>query len=882
MKLQIRPSLLPTLLTAALALPAAGQTFPADGTTEVVGQTGSHVDYVIPTVDPPQFIELLVKGAGGGSVLFDGFTATGGRGIRCTLTVKVGYGPGELVPGGTLRVIPGNAGGTYNDPGADWYFGVVEASGGGGGGSAVLYAPPGFSGFTHIAVAGGGGGALAAYVSGFSHEFDGQDARSGECGGALKNFPGGCNGAGGAADVATPADEHFEVGGGGGGAYGLGGGPGGGSPGLFVGSPGGTPDTGQPAGGWGYGSGGAGTRKSIGGSINQKFVGSGGGGGYSGGAAGGDHHAPKGAGGGGSYVNPLYASAVTFDFDDPRHHGWVELSPGSIEPGSTCAEALVLPDPGDAELPFAGVTTGTTQLTSGCVSGLSTFSAWYSYTNPSPCGRMLVFSDYEHSWPGQTGEAHGFEVFGACGGSLLDCSFYGGTGPGFAPAETFVPSGETVLFRFLSPHAGSAFSMSVSAYAFDPGSADDDDGDGVPNACDTCIGDDFQDSDQDGIPDACDPCSSAVPSPDCDGNGVEDACDLAGFPQRFERFDGSLSGGGVSLNGEHFAPAVVDGTVQLGGKASSSLGFGSVVFEPVSPAPVDSFHASFFTRTDSPASFGHTFSVLDAATHPLTKGLSSGSAPDAVTVSIGNAGGVAPDGVALYYDKQLVATATAPFPLDDGTWRHFEVELFAGRVTVRGGYPEQPPVTLLDDVALPGFQPFRARYGFGAASGNKTSDENRVFVDQVTFVDRTGGFPRDIDGDGVLDACEPLQYLSVKGVPANPEALVPTASLAPVMGESYQLTVDHATFLPDAFVDALLVSAGLQPVPIPPTGTLLVSWPPLLTLAAPAGAPFDLPIPYDPGLHALPVTFQALSFDVATSRLTNAVVAPVAGWRSGL
>jgi hypothetical protein len=54
----------------------------------------------------------------------------------------------------------------------------------------------------------------------------------------------------------------------------------------------------------------------------------------------------------------------------------------------------------------------------------------------------------------------------------------------------------------------------------------DDDGDGVPNGCDICFGDDNVDTDGDGVPDACDNCPGFDDTLDSDGDGVPNGCDL--------------------------------------------------------------------------------------------------------------------------------------------------------------------------------------------------------------------------------------------------------------------------------------------------------------------------------------------------------------------
>lgn len=53
----------------------------------------------------------------------------------------------------------------------------------------------------------------------------------------------------------------------------------------------------------------------------------------------------------------------------------------------------------------------------------------------------------------------------------------------------------------------------------------DSDGDGIPNDCDVCDGDDRRDLDGDEVPDACDACEGSDDRLDNDGDGVPDGCD---------------------------------------------------------------------------------------------------------------------------------------------------------------------------------------------------------------------------------------------------------------------------------------------------------------------------------------------------------------------
>jgi len=281
-----------------------------DANQHPVNYTGGYQDLVIP-VDPSiSKVSFTLEGGDGGyarvhdSLFGDDYVvfANGGSGASVSATFAIGSGAGQIPHGSTIRFVVGGSGASGNSGGV---LGAGFDYGGGGGGTAVLFRPPGGSGFSWLAVAGGGSGAyqgMFAYSS-VDHEV-GQGGRSGTGGGNgngdLGPGPGGTNGNGGGSN---PSLGSF--GGGGGGANTPGGGvdcvgipdlnpsqAGEGGPGGQTGGYGGDSDGCTSFtwrnGGFGYGGGGAASGAG------------GGGGGFSGGGVGGTTGR---GGGGGSYLS---------------------------------------------------------------------------------------------------------------------------------------------------------------------------------------------------------------------------------------------------------------------------------------------------------------------------------------------------------------------------------------------------------------------------------------------------------------------------------------------------------------------------------------------------------------------------------------------------
>lgn len=109
------------------------------------------------------------------------------------------------------------------------------------------------------------------------------------------------------------------------------------------------------------------------------------------------------------------------------------------------------------------------------------------------------------------------------------------------------------------------------------------------------------------------------------------------------------------------------------------------------------------------------------------------------------------------------------------------------------------------------------------------------------------------------------------GVPANANALLPGQTSAPIVGQTWDPMIDHASFKPFAFFDILMISAAPdnQPTAI---GTLLCALPanPLL-FTVPSGNPIPVPLPLDPSLIGKALCAQGGAVDVFGIELTNAL-----------
>lgn len=249
----------------------------------------------------------------------------------------------------------------------------------------------------------------------------------------------------------------------------------------------------------------------------------------------------------------------------------------------------------------------------------------------------------------------------------------------------------------------------------------------------------------------------------CDSNGLPDACEIDCNSNGVPDHCGSISAGVYTATFQ--SPA--DTPYRLNASAGIALGqhleltpsqasrVGTMVFEPVTPGPVESFTASF----DFNMGPGDGFSLvlLDAA-HWGPDCLFGETGPPHHALSIEfdtfNNGGVDPDGnhVTIWYNGAAVATANAGFLLASGAWNHAVVTLAGGAVTVTwtASLPNHT-ATILNAVPIPGFTPVSGRFGLGARNGGLFSVHG---FDNVAIATDLVQIEMDPDDDGVPDGCD--------------------------------------------------------------------------------------------------------------------------------
>jgi len=295
----------------------------------------------------------------------------------------------------------------------------------------------------------------------------------------------------------------------------------------------------------------------------------------------------------------------------------------------------------------------------------------------------------------------------------------------------------------------------------------DSDGDGVCDSSDICLGsDDFNDADGDGVPDGCDRCEGYDDAFDCDGNGIPDGCDLA-HRGRFDDFS-STNGAHYALNQNAGTTVVVEnGSIRLTEVAQGQKG--SVIFEPVISEPIADFSVEFdFWMGGGNGADGIAFALIDADSTGMNLlfGESGDSQPLVVSLDTFRGDPAGGNHALLKSYGETLADVLVDHPLDDAQWQHAWFTFENGNATLVIYDGAGNATTIFADVAVPGFAPIRARYGFGARTGAATNEhrvDNIHFVLTLTTNDcNTNGVPDtcetggdvDSDGDGIYDLCD--------------------------------------------------------------------------------------------------------------------------------
>jgi len=129
-----------------------------------------------------------------------------------------------------------------------------------------------------------------------------------------------------------------------------------------------------------------------------------------------------------------------------------------------------------------------------------------------------------------------------------------------------------------------------------------------------------------------------------------------------------------------------------------------------------------------------------------------------------------------------------------------------------------------------------------------------------------------LDGAGA-PAPVAAEELIRAGTPPNPVAFLPGVTSAPVIGSTWDPSVDHTTFEPCSIGDFMVLSPSPTEVDLGFPGTLLCNLPFVATLFdIPPSPTFDIPIPDDCGLVGIALCAQVgSSCDGVSFALSNAL-----------
>jgi hypothetical protein len=235
---------------------------------------------------------------------------------------------------------------------------------------------------------------------------------------------------------------------------------------------------------------------------------------------------------------------------------------------------------------------------------------------------------------------------------------------------------------------------------------------------------------------------------DCDSDGMPDDCELAASAAFSANFD-TPQGSAYALNG---SASILSGAARLTPPAQNSTG--TLIFEPVTPAPIEAFTASFdFMMGGGSTGDGMSFSLLDAAAQSSNAIFGELGPPLALTLGFDtfqNPGQPNDNRLTLRYQGIDLAHYSPAFDLNNAQWHHASVSLEAGAVTVILTPAGGSSVTAFNAVSIPGFTPRSGRFGFGARTGASTDAH---WIDNVS-ISASLAHSQDANANDIPDECE--------------------------------------------------------------------------------------------------------------------------------
>jgi glucose/arabinose dehydrogenase len=326
---------------------------------------------------------------------------------------------------------------------------------------------------------------------------------------------------------------------------------------------------------------------------------------------------------------------------------------------------------------------------------------------------------------------------------------YNGTGASTAVALAAGPDGIYFSdffteFAFNNPTQAGASIFRIRWVGFEPPA--DCDGNGTPDTVELAAGE--PDCNINGVPDSCDIATGR--SRDCNQNGIPDECEV--IVQNTETFFSGV--GGWVLNG---GAARVANAIRLTQAVQNRLA------SAILPGPTETleeFQIAFDFRTgNGNGADGMSFAVFDADRYPSDVVFSE-QGPGSVDNQAAGPGtlvitfntydnGEGENTISLNSNGAVLATFVPPFDLEDFAWRRVRVGLVNKRLSMDIRNPNGTVIPVFSNLLVSSYEPFRARFGFGARTGGLS---NEHWVDNIAFPAPL--LSVDADANGTLDTCQ--------------------------------------------------------------------------------------------------------------------------------